>query len=225
MKSLAISLAAAWSSSVRSFVDGNTFRESNIDFLVGDIADRLGYLKNALDGKANLAGSNALTGYWTWAAGAVSGIRVLGDNGVWTTDLRSDGFASFYNQVTFDALSNVDVNGPMQITTSGQIQESITTLADANATIPGGGVHFRVPTLTANRTYTLPNTGNGTYRRIRLERPRTADAFTATLQTSGAVTMGVISISAAGWIEVVDGSAGWVVVGYGGTVTSLSTTV
>jgi hypothetical protein len=54
---------------------------------------------------------------------------------------------------------------------------------------------------------------------------RTADAFTATLQDpTGPTTLGVISASSAGWIEVEANGAAWKVVGWGGTVTSLSTT-
>lgn len=224
MKSLLISTAASWGTSIRTWVDGNILRESNCDLIAGDIADRLGYLKNALDAKVNLAGSNTLTGLTTWAAGAAPGIVVNGDQGITTNTLDVSALATFTSDVQVTTAGTLTIDGPVTVSTFGQLRLGVTTLNDAAQTIPSGGYHFRVPQITANRVYTLPaSTGGG--RTIKLERLRTADSFTATLQTSGAVVMGVVPVSANGFIEVVDGPTGWVVSSFSNTISSVSQTV
>lgn len=68
MKTLPIDTAAAWAATVSTFVDGDVFRESNIDLCVDSIADRIGYLKTTVDGKASVGANNAWTGTNAWAA-------------------------------------------------------------------------------------------------------------------------------------------------------------
>lgn len=222
MKNLAISLLASWGSSIRTFVDGDIFRESNIDLMEGDIADRLGYLKAQFALTPTLAGSNALTGLWTWAAGVAPGIVVLGDAGVTTTDLDVKGFGTFENQVTFTAASVLEIEGTHQTDTTATMLEQTATLADANITVPSTGNRFRAPIMaTADRVYTLP-TPIAAGRTLRIEKMHN-DSHKLTVKNASAGTMCDINVTAAGvgWVEVRDSSTGWVVSAFGGDVTSI----
>src|SRR5690349_7675586 len=61
MKTLAIAFAS-WIATVRTFQDGDVYRESSIDLQIADVCDRLGYLKTTLDGKGGLADNNEWNG-------------------------------------------------------------------------------------------------------------------------------------------------------------------
>lgn len=217
MKSVTIptGTSVAWSGTFRSFVDGDIFRESNIDLNAGDLADRLAYLKDKADAAGYLATANAWTGENTFTTEAsVTDFIVDGDG-----EMTVNASAQFNAAANF--ASEVATSGGLLL--SGYLAAGIETLADAPATLSNVLVH-RVPTLTANRVYTLPT---GTDGQLALFiRPRTADAYTATLQNPAATTMGVISASNSGWILCVKKPASvWVVAAYGGTVTSVDTTV
>lgn len=72
MKNLTISLVAAWVATIRTFQDGDIFRESQIDLYSGDIADRLGWLKT---NKADLSAANTWTATQTFSpSGLVAAI-------------------------------------------------------------------------------------------------------------------------------------------------------
>lgn len=223
MKNLTISLLAAWGASIRSFVDGDLFRESTLDLLWGDLADRLGYLKTAVDGKPSLASNNTWTGDNTFdtGTGPYSNFIVTGDNGatfntplVCNSSFNSANNASMQGETGFSGYTHID----------GTLALSSENLGDANANV-GQVVIHRVPQLTANRAYTLPALGAGYHDKDIhvIVRMRTADAFTVTVQDATPTTLGVISASAAGWIAV-QYNSGWKVIAWGGTVTGLSTT-
>ncbi len=214
MKNVSINLAAAWDTFIRSFQDGNIFRESNIDLATGDIADRLGYLKN----KADLAGYLAGTNVWTAANEFQSTVTVTGGNDVDLTDaVLQAGNSNFAGEAEFDDVVHMQ----------GGVAFNLTTLADANATLAASTYEHRVPTLTANRVYTLPaTTGLNDGHKILMARLRTADAFTATLQDpTGPTTLGIVSASTAGYIVATKKGSSWVVSQWGGTLTSLLTSV
>lgn len=217
MKSLTISLAAAWAATIQSFVDGDVFRESNIDLQIASIGDRLGYLKTKADAAGYLAAAaQTWTGLQT-VSGAAGGIAISGDQGLVLSGggtLQCGVDAEFTGPVACQ--DTIDINGALYLPNA--------TLADANATIATYGLN-RVPQLTANRSYTMPGGGGSTLAVIsasaagwvelqdangaviRITRSRTADAFTVTiLGTPGS------------------GANQWRVSAWGGTVTSLDTT-
>ncbi|OPZ61886.1 MAG: hypothetical protein BWY86_00625 [Candidatus Aminicenantes bacterium ADurb.Bin508] len=102
-----------------------------------------------------------------------------------------------------------------------------TLLTDADVAIDVDTYEARVPQVTGTRIYTLPTPWIAG-QRIKISRLRTADAFTVTLRTAGGIVLGTISSSASGWIEgyaKTTGAESWVTSSFGGTVTSLLTTV
>ncbi len=72
MKSIVINLLASWSGSIESFQDGDVFRESNIDLSMGSVANRLGFLKNAVDNAVSLANPNTFSAKQTFSSGIVT---------------------------------------------------------------------------------------------------------------------------------------------------------
>ena len=219
MKSVTIptGVATAWSGTFRSFVDGDIFRESNIDLNAGDIAERLAYLKDRADIAVTTTGTQTITGIKTFNTDA-GPLTITG-----VDDFACAATATFGAAVAF----NAEVAANDNLLAAAAFGISTETLADAAAALSAAAVVHRVPTLTANRVYTLPATVTAEGQLMFIVRNRTADAFTVTLQTSGATTIGVISASSAGWILVRGTTSGntWRLVAWGGTVTSLDTTV
>ena len=145
MKSVTIptGTSVAWSGTFQSFVDGDIFRESNIDLNAGDIADRLAYLKDRADIAAYLANDQTFTGSCTFAGGATETFSVTGDN------------AAEFNNVTINGSTSVqDLTVAAGLLVAGVFAPDYATTTDANASL-GNEFVQRVPTLTANRTYTL----------------------------------------------------------------------
>lgn len=133
---------------------------------------------------------------------------------------------------TFQQQVNVTNEIGFDVTTdrSGVIYRGFTG-PDSDTSIDGKYDTYRVPTLTANREWSLIAISgiqaSTARRRIRVTRPRTADAFTLTLKR-GATTLGVIPASQAGWIEfeyVAGGGVGWAVSAWSSNITSLNTDV
>lgn len=207
MKTTAIA-DVAWAATIRTYQDGDFFEESNTDLVADDIADRLGYLKARDLESAKLVGNNAFTGENTHA------------------DTETfNGTALFEGSVGFNGEANVNdvlnVNGTVEFADGSEIKiSSGETLADASATITQ--TIARVPTITANRTYTLPAASDG--RIIYFARLGTA-AFTATLQTSGAVTIGVVPSGQPGFIKAWCDGATWKALEWSSNITSLLATV
>lgn len=143
------------------------------------------------------------------------GLAGLATNNTWT------GTQAFNNDITAqDQL----IEGQLSfqtLTASGIVRRFV--VVTSTSTIGEGYDTVSVGNTAGNITLTMPVAYQGA--RVRIVRNSTSLAHTVTVQTSTPVTLGVISASAAGWIEVerMAGPANWVVVGYGGTVTSLST--
>ncbi len=225
MKTLAIS-NVAWVATVRSFVDGDVFRESNIDLSMGDVADRLGYLKAQVDASGKLAADQTWTGSNTFSSGASETNIFTGDNPVQFAGISVASTAGFADEVTFASLlqhnggdaeflgSSVDIGTVLKLS-------DVATLADANVTIANTIV--RVPQTTANRTYTLPAGSAG--RLVILVRPRSADAHTVTLQDPSAATIGICPVSAQAFIVAQYNGVAWKALMWSNNVTSISTTV
>jgi hypothetical protein len=204
MKTITIDTAAAWVTTIRAIQDGEALSEANIsDIMADDVADRLGYLKTAVDGKATLSGSNNWTGVNTFTragGGYLVAVNVIGE------------------------LTLGDGAGSTSDYKSGLLHREF-VLPDANGSHFPIAETFIVPAITGNRTYTFNSPGANYGRRIRVVRRRTADAYTVTL--AGGTTQAVISASAAGWVDLEQssGASDWRVVGWGGTVTSIDASV
>ncbi len=200
MKNLTISLVASWLGTIRTFQDGDIFRESNIDLHSGDVADRLGYLKTALDGKVALAGNNTYTGDQIFSPATLT--PTLFNEGI---QFRDDGSGAAVRAGIY-------------------VREGV--LPDTNGTVISSADTFRVPAITANRTYDM-GAASGR-RRIRVVRYRTADAFTVTVRDNLThAVVGVIPASQQGFLEMeFDATAtpNWRPVGWSSNVTSLATT-
>lgn len=112
MKTLPIDTGAAWAGTVSTFVDGDVFRETNIDTCVDSIADRLGYLKTTVDGKAS-----------------------VGSNNVWTGTNAWGNTADFNAACSFSADITLDKTGAQSITAAN----NVTGLTLAHANLSGTG--------------------------------------------------------------------------------------
>lgn len=209
MKSLAINLLASWSAAIQSFVDGDVFRESLIDLMSGSIADRLGYLKTAVDGKASLAGSNAFTGDNEFNTD-VSSWEVSGSGDALFTCGLLDA------NCNVRARSDATVDGALTLLTTLVLNSHV--LPDASGTVPATYVCYCVPTLTANRAYGTP-AASPDGKLLIFTRPGT-EAFTA-----GLTGMGTVPSGQAGFIVAVVRGGAWVPVLWSSNITGLSTAV
>lgn len=197
MKTIAINLAAAWAATISSFQDGDVFRESQIDISMGTVADRLGYLKNAVDGKV-AAGDNVT---WTGTHN-FSNTTVTITNGTWQGAGAPD---LLFSGSTLE-IGSVSVDGEIGINTaagSGIISRFIAG-NDAAATINDAYDEYRIPTLSGNRVWTMGHTAGNVPRdgaRVLVSRSA-AGANSLTLQREDTTTLAVIPAAAAGWVEL-----------------------
>lgn len=204
MKSTTINLGASWSGSIRTWQDGDIFRETNYDVVTGDLADRLGYLKTYADGKASLAGTNAWTGVNTFSPSGGGLISVI-----------------LYRQVAL-----VDAGTDAVEAAKTFISKRKRTLPDADSAVTIDAETFVVPQITGNRTYTFGSYGGNAGRCCRIVRPRTADAFTVTIKNSASATIAVIAASQQGAVEIEYGwTSDWVPTFWTSNVSSIATTL
>ncbi len=170
---------------------------------------------------------------FSFNGGALGTFSVLGDFGatfsqievVSGISMQPGGSASFDGEITISG-SFLDVSCPSTQAAPATTQE---TLPDSAGVTLGLSIfESRVTALTtANRTYLLP-VPQVLGQRRRFVRPRTADGFTATLQTPGGIVMGTIPAMSQGWIEVVAKgltAETWVVSAWGGAAASISVLV
>ncbi len=156
----------------------------------------------------------------------------------WLKDNKADSTSGTLTNAT---ITNATFTGTAQINT-GVLNDAnggfracnAITLANADATIFAAAndlsvASFRIPQLTANRIYTFSGANtpqSGWRKRIRIVRPRSGDAFTATIKRSGGTTICVFSASASGWVEFEwFGAPDWGITAWAGGVTSLDETV
>lgn len=213
MKTATIDTAALWAGTISTFQDGDIFRETNIDTMVDSIGDRLGYLKAKADAAAYVAADNTFTGNNTFTTASGGDDLTVGGDGELIVNVGA----------TMNGAMNIAsaaFTGRIEI--GAEFNSAPNVLADAAATC--SAVLFqRVPTLTANRVYTLPAGSAGD---LALMTRSGTEAFTATLQDpTGSTTVGVVSSGASGWILAQKRGSNWVAVAWGGTVTSIRTTV
>ena len=209
MKSVTINLAAAWSAAIQSFVDGDVFRESNIDLNAGAIADRLGYLKTTVDGKASIAGANTFTGNNEFDTDAAAWEVSGGGDALFTCGLLDANCA-------LRARSHATVDGALTLLTTLVINSHV--LPDASGTIPATYVCYRVPALTGNRAYGTP-AASPDGKLLVFTRPGT-EAFTA-----GLTSMGTVPSGQSGFIVAIVRGGAWVPVLWSSNITGLSTAV
>ncbi|MGL4442661.1 MAG: hypothetical protein ACRCU1_03480 [Alsobacter sp.] len=205
MKTTAIA-DVAWAATIRTYQDGDFFQESNTDLVADDIADRLGYLKARDLESGKLAGTNIWSGI----------------SNTFNNDLNAASATLTSAGIEDAVISNsLQIEGTVEFVNGSAIKiSSGETLADAS--VPITQTIARVPTITANRVYTLPAASDG--RIVYFARLGTA-AFTATLQTSGAVTLGVVPSGQAGFIKAWCDGATWKVLEWSANITSLLATV
>lgn len=218
MKTTAIDTAAVWGANLSTWQNGDTFNEANADTVVDTIGDRLGYLKTALDAKAGTGTANT----FTEAQEIDDALTVNGD-------------AFFLGAVETGAIvtsGSVTVNGALEFDASSSdgVVTRYMTGSDAAATITAAYDEVRVPTLTANRIWTVeddPAPRDGA--RIRFYRASNLDAYTLTIRretaVSGVTTLGVLNASAVTWLEICFQSGRWVVSGWSNDVSSIASTV
>lgn len=208
MKTIVIDLGAAWDINLKTWQNGDKFREPQTDEVSEDIGNKFGFLKTYADGKASLDGaSNVWQG--TQVIQPLSGGTLVG--------------LTLYREMHF-----VDSGtSPAEATRAG-LHYRETVLTDANVTLNPDADVFIVPQITANRTYKFAGYGGNDGRRIRVVRPRTADAFTVTIQDGGSVTACVFPSSAAAWVDLeyrALKSPSWLPRGFSDNLTSMSVVV
>lgn len=155
--------------------------------------------------------------------GTAGAVRFRGDNAAVFDSIESTGSI---NAVGGD-LACANATFLQQLSVDKSFVAPYTLLTDADVAIDVDTYEARVPQVTGTRIYTLPTPWIAG-QRIKISRLRTADAFTVTLRTAGGIVLGTISSSASGWIEgyaKTTGAESWVTSSFGGTVTSLLTTV
>lgn len=209
MKNLTINLAAAWDTFISTFQDGDVFRESQIDISMGTIANRLGWLKTALEAKPDLADNNNWTGVNTFVPSSGNLSLIL------------------YREVAFIATGV----SPTEAARSGLMRRT-RTLPDASGTEAPDADTLVVPVLTTNnKTYTIGNHTGNDGRTIRVFRPGPNNTFSATLRDSAGTTICVFPADASdamAWVDIEFSalkSPMWLPRGHGGKTTSLSNTI
>lgn len=214
-KTLTIDTAAAWAASITAPQDGDVNSEAGLwDAVMDSIGDRLGYLKATVDNSLRLSGPLQ----------AVSGTVEFENSVSFGSDVFLNGTVEIQNLGgSFTVDCDASFNGQLSFgTTAGAGPRYRTVSISATSTISDGYDFVNVGAIAANITLTIPTGEDG--QKIRISRKRTGDAFTVTLNRPDAHTMGVISASSAGWLEVCRQGSEWLLVGWGGTVTSLTTT-
>lgn len=222
MKTLPIDdTGATWNPVLVTWTDGEIFRETRTDVVSEDISEHLGYLKEQEALSAKLAGDQVFTGNNEFVTSAGNGFEISGDQNV----ILSGAVGLVGTFATFTgALNSSDTAIGMnaaRLTTTGKLcLASIETMSDAAGTI--SAIVSNIPTLTANRIYSL-QAGGGDNGRIAIVRRSGTAAFTATLNDDLGNTMGIIPASQAGWIVCIfrTTDARWVPILWSGNVTSI----
>lgn len=208
MKSTTINTAASWAGTIQSFVDGDQFRESNLDLSANSIADRLGYLKAQADISAKTNAANTFTNANTFNTDTHD-LTLTGAGDVKITA----GLLDVNTNSAFRAPHVCEMQGTLKLLAEFGITSTV--LPDASGTIPAGVMLCRVPAITGNRTYTLPAVGASDNRLVLLTRSGT-EMFSVTLATG----IGSLSAGAAGWILVGVRAAAWKAIAWSSTWTA-----
>lgn len=215
-KALSIDTSAAWAGTITTIQDGDPASEATMDVVMDSVADRLGYLKNSE--------ANAL--------------KVASDSNVTVSGARTITFGN--TNVTFNGNASVTGANGMSVATGSRINFSADSylvanhsrvygalgldfenLPNANATM-GAVYESRVPTITANRTYQLPNPAStlGTSAFMRKRVSRYINGTHIVYIEYNAVQIALIQQTGAGlgFVDFVfDGAANtWVVSAMGG---------
>ncbi len=221
LKTIALNLAASEPTGVRSWQDGDIFRESNCDLPTTDIVDALGWLKTTLSFKVAPADDVDFSGTINFTGAVVFDettglIPVEFNTGILINAL---GLEVTSGGITCSA-GNISLQGgelTYSSTVSSGTVHRVTTGTDAALTITAAADEYRCPQLTANRVWTVDNTpAPTTGRRLRVSRPRTADAFTLTIQREDTTTLCVFASMASGYVDLIYFGGQWVVSGHHG---------
>jgi len=218
MKTLPIDTAAAWAGTLSTIQDGDPASEATMDVVVDAIGDRLGYLKTRADGNLALT-SNATQTLGGTGNIALGSSKAIVAGSPTTVSISQTGIAiSQGAEVDLDALGVLNVNsaGTLRLLAGSKMLLDSQILPDADATVSLCPVS-RVPSLTGNRTYTLPAASVGEV--IRIVRTVITN-HSVTINGAGAIA--TIATNSQGWIEFINAGAGtsdWKALQWGGSVT------
>jgi hypothetical protein len=210
VKDLAINLAAPWVGTFRSWVDGDIFRESNIDTQLGSIGNRLGYLYTQVWGRALLTGDNEFAGNQAW----VSGSAIFGVPVEFTQGIDATGSTAVFDHVTAAGLEFLSSHDGLRHRRF-ILPDATHTLADVNYD------HYRVPSLSSSVVYTLTDHADYAGRRVRISRV-TVEAFSVRIRRSGTPSTNLITFGSGdkGWCDFeADGSGVWRLAAWYGAAT------
>lgn len=188
MKTITIDTGAAWDTTISTWDDGDVFRETNIDIVSTDIADRLGYLKATLDTKPDVSDDLEFTGEVEF-----SGAQFVVSAG----DITMGATGNFTLQGTVDC----DViNATSFVAAQGGVAQNVLLLSDAAQNIDcNQNQILRVPVLTANRIYTFNEPPEASIE-ITVTKAQSS-AFTATFRRADSTVLAIIDASVPGWIR------------------------
>lgn len=206
MKSILGNALAAWANTILSYNDGDVLRESTLDTVIQSTADRLAFLKAAVDGRAKLTGDNSFAGNQVW----VSGSAIFGVPVEFTQGIDATGQPLIVGDISADSLTFS--------TGQGGAKKRPFILPDADHTLASvNHDRYRIPALTAARVYTLTNSAVYNGRVVRFTRPGN-EAFAVRIRESSAapgVYIGTLASGNKGWHDFLcDGgvwkSDGWI---------------
>lgn len=209
MKNLVINLLAAPALVVRSFINGDSFEEANIDLMIGDICDHLGWLRTQVALKANLAGGNTFTGTQTFSGNTV--------------------FNSAINQFNGSVLIPADVLSVNAFSSGGAgfIQRQVTVPdSDQTYSMNTAAEHYRIGATPAADRNIQFNTGTVDGKHVLITRP-SPNAQVINIKNQAGTTIATMPVTAAGpsWVEIFQSGASVKVARASANVTGLLGTV
>lgn len=227
-KPLTIDTAATWTGSLTTIQDGDPASEATMDVVVDSIGDHLGYLKtraeNSIPASLPVAVPYTLSGVSGSRVDVTVPFRFYSGVDVYSAALTVQSGA----QVLFSGSSSLITSTGSKTTIHGAFGADFEILSDANGTL-GWAFESRVPTLTAARTYTLPDPASisfaAGYARKRVVKVNSS-AFGVNINDPVAGLIGTIDLGDhKGWIDFVFGPSNntWRVSAWGGNVSFFST--
>lgn len=228
-KPLTIDTAATWTGSLTTIQDGDPASEATMDIVVDSIGDHLGYLKTRAENSIPASLSVGVPYTVSGVAGAILDF---------TVPIRWYSGLTLYNsaglsvqsgsQISFSGSSSLITGAGSKTTIHGAFGADFEILSDADETL-GWAFESRVPTLTAARTYTLPDPASisfgAGYARKRVVKVNSS-AFATNINDPVAGLIGQIDGGDhKGWIDFVFGPSNntWRVSAWGGNISFFST--
>lgn len=221
MKNITINLAATWSTTIKQWEDGDVFREAGgFDLVYPTIADRLGWLKTAVDAKPDTSDDLEFTGEVEFTGDSLR----LAPAGNFVLD-PGDGQTNISGEVTISGTVNCDSVSASGVVVAQRGYSEVThLLADANESVSSNDYQvFRVPAITGNRDYTLADpTETGV--EVRFTKATTA-GFTATIKRNNGTTLAILAAGAQAAVTLRSIGSKWLVEHWTANVSSINADV